>query len=125
MFCSKCKNEIISPVKAGKVNGKLYYRSVCQECYQKTKLKRRRKLRNLMDEFKRTLKCSDCGNSDHRVLDFHHGDGENKDITIADSIRSGWGWERLKKELLKCTPLCANYHRIRHYDEQIGKYVSG
>jgi hypothetical protein len=62
-------------------------------------------------EYKSTLKCSRCPESDSRCLDFHHKDGEKKELEVSLAARRGWAKERLLKEIAKCEVLCANCHR--------------
>ena len=47
------------------------------------------------------LVCEGCGNSDHRVLEVHHKDHN-----------------RSNNELSNLSVLCANCHKIRHYEER-------
>lgn len=62
-------------------------------------------------EFKRTLVCVDCGNSDFRVLDFDHL--SDKLVTISQVARD-WSMKRLMTEIAKCDVVCSNCHRIRN-----------
>lgn len=63
-------------------------------------------------------KCYDCGNTfADCVYDFHHLDPSQKDFTIAK--KSYANFESIKAELDKCVLLCANCHRIRHYEDSI------
>ena len=55
-----------------------------------------------------------CGISDWRVIEFHHRDPSQKERAISDMM--GWSWEKIEKEIAKCDPLCANCHRILHYE---------
>lgn len=57
-------------------------------------------------------KCSHCGYSKYvGALEFHHLDPKEKDFGISGKVL---GWERIKKELEKCTLLCSNCHREEH-----------
>lgn len=47
-------------------------------------------------------------------LEFHHRDESKKLFTINEHYDLSWG--RLKSELDKCDLLCANCHRLEHYD---------
>lgn len=60
-------------------------------------------------------KCMRCGGVFPRcVYDFHHRDPATK----IDSISNLLGKPKmLKEELKKCDLLCANCHRIRHFEE--------
>ncbi len=60
--------------------------------------------------------CESCGESDIRVLEFHHvGD---KEATISKMVGEGFSAERIQKELDKTTVLCANCHRKLTVDER-------
>ncbi len=76
------------------------------------------KARNQLFEYKKTLKCKDCGLKDYRVLDFDHINDE-KETSVSNAIRSGWAWERIKIEIDKCEPVWANCHRIRTYKRRL------
>jgi len=56
---------------------------------------------------------------DYRVIDFHHND-EDKEIAIADTMKRGWSKDRIAKEIKKCDPVCANCHRIIHWEIKNG-----
>jgi hypothetical protein len=71
------------------------------------------KNRNKFLEYKKTLSCSFCGLSDHRVLEFHHVG--NKDYNISSMVNHGYSWSKVEKEIKKCIPLCCNCHRIEHW----------
>ncbi len=65
-------------------------------------------------EYKKTLQCDRCGLEDHRLLEFHHiGD---KDKNVSKLVNHGYAWRRIEDEISKCIPLCANCHRIEHWD---------
>jgi len=59
--------------------------------------------------------CVDCGGTfHHAAFDFHHVD--NRAADMVDSWLH-WTWERIEAELAKCVMLCANCHRVRHYNQ--------
>ena len=60
--------------------------------------------------------CERCGETDPRVLEFHHV-GE-KDAEITRLISGGWSIKRIQKEIDKCQVLCANCHRKITVDER-------
>jgi hypothetical protein len=67
-------------------------------------------------------KCLICGYDKSMVaLDFHHIDPTTKDYRIAHLTNLACTSERLK-ELDKCVVLCANCHRIEHWQKK-GKSV--
>ncbi len=53
--------------------------------------------------------CEECGETDPRVLEFHHV-GE-KDAEITRLVSGGWSIKRIQTEIDKCQVLCANCHR--------------
>ena len=70
--------------------------------------------------------CRHCGNSDERVLEFHHATERRKNgLTIAALF--GGSWARLKTQLDKCDLLCANCHKIEtlQQEKHIGESSSG
>lgn len=115
--CVTCGKEqpIDSFPAAGIVKGKFYRRRKCQECYWAVKKARRYSIRKWVNEQKQERGCKHCGNGDFRVLEFHHVDG--KDFEIATAIKLGYSKKRIEKELKRCICLCANCHRIEHYQE--------
>jgi hypothetical protein len=78
---------------------------------------RRKNIRKWFIEYKNKLCCIKCGESRWYVLDFHHRD--EKETEIGDALMRGWSIKRIKKEIEKCDPLCANCHRELHYLESI------
>ncbi len=101
------------------INDKEYRRWKCSKCYHETKSERRRKIKQWLDDLKSKLKCTRCGIQDYRVIDFHHND-DGKEIAIADAMKRGWAKERIAKEIKKCDPVCANCHRIVHWEIKNG-----
>ena len=65
-------------------------------------------------ELKRQYSCEICGESDPACIDFHHRDPKTKERDISNAATQ-WCLERLKKELGKCSALCANCHRKLHF----------
>ncbi len=95
---------------------KVYRRHKCRYCYRDTKNKLREKYRQWLIDYKKEQKCIKCKISDHRVLEFHHlGDKEND---IATLFHRSSGLDRIKREIKKCVVVCANCHKIMHYNER-------
>lgn len=117
--CNKC-NELKSFSefqKARIINDKIYYRQYCTRCkvlQQKNRLKNNKEI---IYEIKKNLKCSNCGINDYRVIDFHHTGEYEKINSVSNLLLWGFSLENIKKEIDKCIPLCANCHRILHYEE--------
>jgi hypothetical protein len=63
-------------------------------------------------DFKKKLKCCDCGINDYIVLAFHHI--SEKISTISKMVYGGCSVSKLLDEIAKCEILCCNCHRIRH-----------
>lgn len=60
--------------------------------------------------------CIKCGETHPACLDFHHRDPSEKEGHIGEFRK--FGMKRLLAEIAKCDVLCANCHRIFHYDER-------
>ena len=83
------------------------------EYLKKAVTKRRRKIKQMIVEYKGG-KCIFCG-YDKTVwaMDLHHIDGSTKEFGLATRglTRS---WEKIKEEADKCILVCANCHREIH-----------
>lgn len=55
--------------------------------------------------------CSDCGETDWRVLEFDHRDPETKSSSVADLVTNNANMKRIWEEIEKCDVRCANCHR--------------
>ena len=56
-----------------------------------------------------THPCSECGESDPRVLEFHHEGEKTKAVSVL--VAAGYSIETIQREIDSCTVLCANCHR--------------
>lgn len=90
--------------------------------YQANKAKyderdRKRKLaaRKWFLEFKKSLKCVQCGEDHPGCLEFHHQDPTTKEVEISKAISNRWSPERIMKEIDKCEVLCSNCHKKHHW----------
>ena len=105
-----------------------YQRSITQFAARRKKYAKTRSVwakaryaefREWIDEFKSSAGCNVCGERRPVCLDFHHKDRETKTFTV------GQGWGRNRKRLLdeieKCIVLCANCHRVLHYNSAENK----
>jgi uncharacterized Zn finger protein len=66
-------------------------------------------------EYKKTLSCSQCGFSHPAALDFHHT--RDKENLVSMMASCGHSKQRILDEVAKCEILCANCHRIHHYEQ--------
>lgn len=97
---------------------KVYRRHKCRTCYRKTKRVLLENHKQWVDDYKRSRPCSVCGISDPRVLDLHHQGDQKKEFSVSVGLAEKYGFNRIKKEIAKCVSLCANCHRILHYEEE-------
>ena len=68
------------------------------------------------EAFKASLSCTVCGFKHPAVIDFHHVDPSTKTAAVhafIQDVRFAAAYEEVKK----CVALCANCHRIHHYNE--------
>ncbi len=67
-------------------------------------------------EFKRDeVDCADCGEGHPACIEFHHPN-DDKTHGVSKMVRNGYGRDRIREEIDKCVPLCANCHAKRHHD---------
>jgi hypothetical protein len=77
---------------------------------------RKERLWEFYNQLKATLECAQCGESHPATLQFHHRDPQKKEFNLSEAVREGYSIERIKKEVAKCTVLCANCHAKEHYE---------
>lgn len=82
--------------------------------YQKQWKKKRR---DAVCQMKVARGCEDCGTQHPAVLDFHHNEALNGNVKrrISTMLSENAAWDKILAEMLNCSVLCANCHRIRHY----------
>ena len=89
--------------------------SFCKECRTIYQTERRKGIKLSAIEYKGG-KCEDCAilatKDNQAIFDFHHLDPTQKEISFGKTSLS---LEKLKPELERCVLLCANCHRLRHY----------
>jgi hypothetical protein len=73
------------------------------------------KYKKLWVEFRSKIECAACGFAHPAAMDFHHTDPSNKLGAVHDFARNK-SWKKAYKEAAKCIVLCANCHRIHHYE---------
>jgi len=79
---------------------------------------RRKKALEWLAAYKKTICCSSCGFNGHpAALDFHHA-GTDKVFEIGNWFNITCSIPRIRREIEKCTVLCANCHRIQHAEER-------
>ena len=79
------------------------------------KERRRKQLRRWLHALKRDkLNCEECGEGRPPTLDFHHPD--EKELGVAEMVAYGYSKQSIREEIDRCIVLCANCHRVRHYE---------
>lgn len=68
--------------------------------------------------FKSSLKCTKCGFNHTAALDFHHTDPTQKENLVSKLVSNGC-YAAAMEEVQKCIVLCANCHRVHHYEENL------
>lgn len=133
--CSICKEDLPENsihFASRKRKTKISFQGVCRECQKKYRKKHYEENKakyigkaakytsdicEWLDEYKKDLKCENCGEDRYWVLDFHHKDPNIKDDEISNLKRKG-NKGKLIKEIEKCSVLCANCHRDFHFQEK-------
>lgn len=91
-----------------------------RDAYKQRSKEAKQKVREDWWEFKKTLKCINCGFAHPAALDFHHVI-RGPDNRKVHRLVANHAFISAKKEIEKCVVLCANCHRIHHYEEAIFK----
>jgi hypothetical protein len=136
-ICSRCGVEKSTTEFYKKATSKDGLRNPCKQCYAvqdilyhkkwhlNNKAKRipkiqlrKREIARIVNEYKKTKKCSICPESRWYTLDFHHV--KTKKYTISAMVRKGISWRNIKKEIAKCIIVCANCHRELHHKARGG-----
>ena len=108
-----------------------YIRNYQKDWHQKNRdkrlvtiYKRKEQLWEFYTQLKKTLACALCGENHPATLQFHHCDPQQKAFNLSAAVRQGYSIETIKKEIAKCTVLCANCHAKQHYEESKEKEKS-
>jgi hypothetical protein len=119
-ICGKCKKEKdLSEFYCYKKK----VRHWCKECDRINTIIRQTIFKQQCVNYKGG-KCENCGYSKYiGALDFHHKDPSQKDFNIS-KVKLRKFDRSIKKELDKCSILCANCHREEHQKYQL-KEING
>jgi len=100
-----------------------YMRSYQRSWHQRNKARRiariyerKERLWEFYNQLKATSECDHCGENHPATLEFHHRDPQKKEFNLGKAVSVGYSIERIKKEVAKCTVLCANCHAKEHYE---------
>jgi hypothetical protein len=75
--------------------------------------KRKQKIIQWFNDYKKTLKCEKCGETHPATIDFHHKN--EKKYGLSKMVYYGYSKKRIQEEISKCQVLCANCHRKIHW----------
>jgi hypothetical protein len=102
---------------------KAYYKQSSRKYYEANKEKVRAAIKKVnktkkeeWQAFKATLKCEVCGENHPAMLDFHHRDPKEKTYSVSRLV-SDRSYTKAMEEIKKCAVLCANHHRLLHWNE--------
>lgn len=74
------------------------------------------KRKKTWDAYKASQKCSHCGIQHPALIDFHHVI-RDKDKRSVNKLVADGRFTAAMEEVKKCIPLCANCHRLLHWEE--------
>ena len=116
-ICARCKKRKSSEAFYVKLCQRGSPHSYCKSCHNAYTTERFRRRKKQAVEYL-GARCADCrGTFPYFVYDFHHRDPAQKDMQF-NSLRRR-SWEVIQRELDKCVLLCANCHRMRHWERFI------
>lgn len=98
-----------------KIYAKAYYASNKDAVIAASKVSAE-KYKTQWRNFKASLECVKCGQKHPATFDFHHVDRSTKKYSVNDLVRNR-AFKKALEEVKKCVVLCANCHRIHHYEE--------
>lgn len=88
-----------------------------KEKYKDATTRTRKRTKDWLDTIKEPLSCIKCGEKRNPCLDFHHRDSNDKEMSITHMVKR-YSKKRILEEISKCDVLCANCHRIEHWELQ-------
>lgn len=89
-----------------------------KEKFRKYNQTKKEKNKIWLQTIKDNLCCAKCGDSRNYVLDFHHINPLEKDMSVSLLLSKG-SRKRVIDEIEKCIVLCSNCHRELHYLEKL------
>ena len=96
-----------------KVYSAAHYQKNQAEVKTRSKKTRKQKKQEWL-EFKSGLSCVHCGFAHPAVIDFHHIGPKKYSV---NELITGGRFKLAYEEIKQCITLCANCHRIHHYEE--------
>jgi hypothetical protein len=108
------KDESVRKSKHKVYSREHYLKNKEKQIKANSEYKKKRRLE--WNTFKRTLKCTKCGFDHPAALDFHHENPSEKEYNVNRLVSNGQ-FKKAEEEIKKCIVLCANCHRIHHFEE--------
>ncbi len=87
-----------------------------KEKYRDNVRRTRKERLKWFSEIRSSLKCKKCGENHPGALDFHHINSEEKEGVIGRMVNEMRSKKKILAEIDKCDVLCANCHRILHWN---------
>lgn len=97
------------------------WRAINPERNKQNWTENRRRKKEWLDSQK--IACNRCGFDHVAALEFHHTNPAEKDFLLSVAV-SHYSLDRIKVEVEKCEIVCANCHRIHHFEERQAKLNS-
>lgn len=110
------KDESVRKQKAAEYSRKYYEANKDKQIAANNKYRKAK--REDWQAFKTSLHCIKCNYSHPAALDFHHTDPSQKEGNVYHYAANGQ-YKRAYEEIKKCIVLCANCHRVHHYEENL------
>lgn len=98
-----------------KIANRRHYLANKEKINARTKARKAARQKVLID-IKKELVCEECGEDRYQVLEFHHINPAEKLFTIGNYSKAGFTYDELLEEISKCKVLCANCHRMLHWE---------
>ena len=74
----------------------------------------KRRIRAWLKQYKDGMSCEICREEANECLEFHHRNPKDKRFSIAHAGSKGLSIPNIKREIKKCSCICANCHRKIH-----------
>jgi len=117
-FCTSLSNLIHMPKGDYQKRGKKCYEKNSASYIARVRANNDR-LKKEWHDFKCTLACAHCGAAHPAIIDFHHTNRHDPHKQHVNTLIKNKRFTAAYKEVKeKCIVLCANCHRIHHYNEQ-------
>jgi hypothetical protein len=105
--------------------GRTYYENNRAKCIERNRIQQV-KWKQQWHDYKASLACAHCNASHPAIIDFHHVNSDDPDKKHVNELIKNRRYALAYKEVKeKCVVLCANCHRIHHYEEKKSPNASG